>query len=215
MTYAKNFAGQSGQYYYAKPAPLTVTPWADDAIVAAETGSTGTFTLTGLIPGQSYFIYERVGVSPASTDDLECVWSGSLSAIQVKTDSLGTGTVSINAPVTATGSIKEIIIGDDYLAENGRAFEWLIDPIAGFDINDCVCFFGGETADGSKWLIVGSMSTVSGKWKLSFNFPNTETARLVRGQGEWSVAVHSGLIEITRIRNKDGHKVAIVDKYTN
>ena len=147
--------------------------------------------------------------------DLSAVLSA-LAAIQSKTDLIGTGSAITNAPVTALGNLTTIVIGDDYLAANSRAFEWLVDAIPEFAIADCTCWFGGQ-ANGctvNAWLVSGSASVSGTKWKLSFDLPATATQSLDRGSYEWSVAVHHGGKEVTRVRNKDTHKVSLVSKFT-
>ena len=216
MAVTEYFAGTSGVVYYAKPAPINVASWTADIVNAVESGSTGTFTLSGLTAGTTYFVYERVGDTPASTDDVEHVIKGALSAVQAKTQLIGTGSAVSAAPVSATGTIATIIVGDDYLAANGRAFEWLVDPVAGFDFATCTCWFGGAAnSSANAWRVEGSIMEVDGKWKLSFDLPKTATEALERGDYQWSVAVHGATgTEVTRVRNKDGHKVSLVSKFT-
>lgn len=216
MAVTEYFAGEPGVAYYAKPAPINAASWTAGVIAAVESGSTGVFTLSGLTAGTTYFVYERLGATPASGDDVELVIRGALSGIQAKTQLIGTGSAVAAAPVSGTGTITSIILGDDYLAENDRAFEWLIDPVAGFDIATCTCWFGGAAnSSANAWRVQGSITEEDDKWKLSFDLPKTATESLDRGPYEWSVSVHDAEgTEVTRVRNKDGHKVALVTKYT-
>lgn len=82
MTVTKYFAATSGKTYYAKPTPIVASPWAGDVVTSTESGTTGIFSLS-VNPGTSYFIYERLGGAPASTDDIE----GEISALTTSSSS--------------------------------------------------------------------------------------------------------------------------------
>jgi len=60
------FRYSTGSVIYAKPLPLA-TPWGDDVVSFAETGTTGSFSAS-LDESVSHEIYVRAGGSPASTD---------------------------------------------------------------------------------------------------------------------------------------------------
>ncbi len=62
--------GEANKNYYAKPRPLDDTPWGGDAINGVRNGSTNeiAFTLSDLVT-DGYWIFERAGASPASTDE--------------------------------------------------------------------------------------------------------------------------------------------------
>lgn len=117
-----------------------------------------------------------------------------------------------SAPVAVDGSIEEIIIGDDYLAANGRAFSWTVDAVQGFVVGDCTCSFGGKYKDNA-WLVTGTITdNGDGTWTLSFNLPDTATANLEPGQYRWSVEVQHSGVEITRVKSDCTTK--LVEKQT-
>lgn len=63
-------------------------------------------------------------------------------------------------PVAADGTVLPIVIGDDYLAANNRAFDFFVAPVAGVDINTVQCWFGAEFKHRGKWLVSGTVALV-------------------------------------------------------
>ena len=127
------------------------------------------------------------------------------------------GVVSVSQPVSTDGNlIYPIIIGDDYLVANGRAFEWTIPAITGFSVASSTCTFGGKyIADGvtHAWLVTGTVSDVgSGQWKLSYDLAKTATQSLVAAYYVWSVEIKQSGTEITRVRA--GKNVQLMEKQT-
>ncbi len=117
-------------------------------------------------------------------------------------------------PVSATGTLDDpIIIGDDYLAANNRAFTWTIDAIAGVTVGTASCWFGGYYK-GYSWLVEGTITEVAGDWLLSFDLERTDTADLVPGNYTWSVEVKAADgTEITSFKS-DVVTVEVVNKQT-
>jgi len=127
------------------------------------------------------------------------------------------GVVTVSQPVSTDGNlIYPIVIGDDYLVANGRAFEWTIPAITGFSVASSTCTFGGKyIADGvtHSWLVTGTVSDVgSGQWKLSFDFVKTVTQSLIAAYYVWSVEIRQSGTEITRVRA--GKNVQLMEKQT-
>ena len=127
------------------------------------------------------------------------------------------GVITVSQPVSTDGNlIYPIVIGEDYLATNGRAFEWTIPAIAGFSVASSTCTFGGKyVADAitHSWLVTGTVSDVgSGQWKLSYNLPKTATQALVAAYYVWSVEIAQSGTEITRVRA--GKNVQLMEKQT-
>lgn len=121
-----------------------------------------------------------------------------------------TGSVTVVSPVDTTGKISgAIVIGDDYLAANNRAFAWTIPAIAGVTPGTATAKFGGAKEDES-WLVTGTITVDGGNWDLSFDLPRTATEELSEGHYAWSVKVYSvSGTEITRVRS-DKHLVQLV-----
>lgn len=128
---------------------------------------------------------------------------------------ISSGTAVTRSPVTSAGIITDpIIIGDDYADANGRAFSWLVDPVVGFTIGDCTCWFGGDGGALGSWLVEGALAVSGDDWELSFDLLKADTEALTAGPYEWSVAVHdSAGNEVTRVRSTS-KRVQLVNKYT-
>lgn len=124
-----------------------------------------------------------------------------------------TGRVTVVNPVDNTGKITgAIVIGDDYLAVNGRAFVWTIPAITGITAATAVAKFGGKSDD-DEWLVTGSVTVSGSNWVLSFNLPRTATEDFTPALFDWSVEV-AGVdgTEVTRVRS--GKAVELVAKQT-
>lgn len=146
--------------------------------------------------------------------DLTDATSETLDAIQAKTDLITSKTVGTQLPVASSGVIDEIVIGDDYLAANGREFEWTIAAPTGFVLATSTCSFGGKKGTNT-WLVSGTITDAGGgEWTLSFDLNKTDTATLEPGTYEWSVEVkNASSKEITKVRSRTT-KVKLVEKQT-
>lgn len=146
--------------------------------------------------------------------DLTDSTSASLEAIQAKTDLITSKTVGTQLPVASSGVIDEIIIGDDYLAANGREFGWTIAAPTGFILATSTCSFGGKKGT-ETWLVSGTITDAgAGNWTLSFDLNKTDTEGLEPGTYEWSVEVKNATSkEITKVRSRTT-KVKLVEKQT-
>lgn len=117
-------------------------------------------------------------------------------------------------PVATVGTEPlPIIIGDDYLAANNRAFEWTIPAITGYVAATSTCTFGGRRKTDT-WLVTGTITDLGGNsWLLSFDVARTDTEGLSEGYYEWSVEVrNAGGTEITKARS--GRNALLLDKQT-
>jgi hypothetical protein len=136
--------------------------------------------------------------------------------VKAKTDLITAGNVTYTSPVSPTGAIRgAIIIGDDYLAANARAFEWVISARAGYVVGTSTGRFGGSNAElGKSWLVTGTVSDLGGgEWKLSFDLNKTVTADLLEGYYRWSVElVSAGGTEVTEVYS--GRNVEVRAKQT-
>jgi hypothetical protein len=148
-----------------------------------------------------------VGLAAANLDT-------QLSGINAKTQLITTGTVTYSGPVDPTGKITSPIIrGDDYLAANGRAFNWTITAITGLTAATCTSRLGFKS--GTTTLVVNGTVTDNGNgtWTASHDMTRTQSATLTQQQYDWSVEiVHSGGTEITPVRS--GRGVTVAEKYS-
>jgi hypothetical protein len=68
--YTAYHVSSSGLDIYAKPLPLTLSPWSTGVVVLNEVGSTGTYSGT-LVSQTQYLVFVRGGLNPADTDVID------------------------------------------------------------------------------------------------------------------------------------------------
>jgi hypothetical protein len=127
---------------------------------------------------------------------------------------LTSGSATTNAPVTPTGTITNIVIGDDYKAASGRAFNWLV-AVPVFSQSGSKCFFGGSAKHKGEWLVEGTIIPVTvdsvPKWKLQFELSKTDTEACKPGCYDWSAELRGPAPEqITKIIGK----TELIEAYT-
>jgi hypothetical protein len=134
--------------------------------------------------------------------------SGILDTIRDKTALITAGgTVNVSTPVTATGQLTSpLIIGDDYLAANGRRFRWTVELPSGYVIATSTARFGMRYEDDegvNEFIATGTVTDATGgNVHLDFDVSKTVTGELRPGWYEWSVEIVSGAgVEITRIKS--------------
>jgi hypothetical protein len=127
-------------------------------------------------------------------------------AAAAKIKKIGTGSATVATPVTATGKLNEIIIGDDYLSIHERAFEWTIETPGSFDDSGATCWFGGKFEGVNKWRVEGDITdNGNGTLTLTFELERADTADLEPGNYDWSAAIHDA----------DGNQLTTVKSGTN
>jgi hypothetical protein len=150
--------------------------------------------------------------NPWSTD-LATGYSGTqagniLNNVNSQTDLIQAGgTVNVTTPVTATGQLASpLIIGDDYLNANGRAFSWTVALPSGFVAATATCKFGMRYEDDQGVNSFVQSGTVidagSGNVTLRFDVGKAVTGLLRPGWYDWSVEIASASgTEITRVKS--------------
>jgi hypothetical protein len=150
--------------------------------------------------------------NPWSTD-LATGYSGTqagniLNSVKSQADLIQAGgTVNVSTPVTATGQLASpLIIGDDYLAANGRRFRWTVELPTGYVIATSTARFGMRYEDDegvNEFIATGTVTDATGgNVHLDFDVSKTVTGELRPGWYEWSVEIVSGSgVEITRIKS--------------
>ena len=130
-----------------------------------------------------------------------------------KTNTITAGKVSYTGPVTAKGTVDQIVIGDDYLTAHGTAFVWTISAIAGMSPGAVTVHFGGKNGT-NLFAVTGTAADIgSGKWSLTCEMPKATSGQLVAGEYRYSVAVHNAAgVELTRIYYDD--PLVAVEKFT-
>jgi hypothetical protein len=134
--------------------------------------------------------------------------SGILDEIRDKTALITNGgTVYVASPVTATGQLASpLIIGDDYLAANGRRFRWTVALPSGYVIGTSTARFGMRYEDDegvNSFIATGTVTDATGgSVYLDFDVAKTVTGTLRPGWYEWSVEIVSATgVEITRVKS--------------
>lgn len=231
-TVTKYFYYTSGSNVYAKPLPLTTSPWSTGVINANENGSTGQYAIS-VDDSTEYFVYKRSGASPASSDGPPFRMLGAsagqdygdqLDAIQTKTDLITSAGVTISQPTNATGQFAtDLIIGDDYLAANGREIYWTFTKPTGTTIASSTCKLGFKrvvVVDGVsttyELVVTGTVTDAgSGNVKCSFDITKTQSAKLTEGDYDWSLEyIGDAGEEITSARHSKRGKARWVSKQT-
>jgi hypothetical protein len=117
------------------------------------------------------------------------------------------GTVNVSTPVTASGQLASpLIIGDDYLNANGRAFSWTVALPPGFVIGSSTCRFGMRYEDDqgvNSFIQTGTVIDAgSGNVTLRIDVAKAVTGLLRPGWYDWSVEIASASgTEITRVKS--------------
>jgi hypothetical protein len=154
-----------------------------------------------------------------SSGDILDPTSGILDEIRDKTALITAGgTVNVSTPVTATGQLASpLIIGDDYLAANGRRFRWTVALPSGYVIATSTARFGMRYEDDegvNSFVATGTVTDATGgNVHLDFDVARAVTGTLRPGWYEWSVEIVSATgVEITRV--KSGKNVEWQEKQT-
>jgi hypothetical protein len=147
------------------------------------------------------------------TTDLSTGYSGTeagniLNQVKGQTDLIQSGgTVFVTSPVTSTGQLASpLIIGDDYLAANGRRFRWTVALPSGYVIETSTARFGMRYEDDegvNEFVSTGTVTDATGgNVHLDFDVARTVTDTLRPGWYEWSVEIVSATgVEITRVKS--------------
>ena len=154
-----------------------------------------------------------------SSGDILDPSSGILDTIRDQTALITSGgTVYVTSPVTATGQLASpLIIGDDYLAANGRRFRWTVELPSGYVIATSTARFGMRYEDDegvNSFIATGTVTDATGgNVHLDFDVAKTVTGTLRPGWYQWSVEIVSATgVEITRV--KSGKNVEWQEKQT-
>jgi hypothetical protein len=209
-----------GQTLYAYPAGFSLADWTTHRVLLDEgTGAnTGKYTAS-LDESKSTLWYFFVGASQPSD------WGQSkgyfdlsdAASLQTLLDRTAVNfSVQFVSPVTQSGQLKELIIGDDYLVANDRALVWTFAPIAGMDIADATATLGVKRGQiNVTWS--GSVSVDgNGQWQATIEIENDKWVGVTQGLYEYSLEITDGVNtrEITRVINKPDCMVRMREKAT-
>lgn len=223
MTWSDYYDAPTGQTLYAKPKPLQTATWSSDVVTMTESGSTGEYAISGLTDGVDYTVFVQSGGSPASSDTKDGsiyyrIPLSEITSIQSSVSTIGTGLATVNAPVADDGGLSYLVIGDDYLASNGRALEWTFDEISGITTSGAASF-GLQNADDvtEEVTLSGSILDLgSGTFKAQVEIQDTDLSALSAGYYNWSVSVIESGTKITIAQNLQRKtRVQLLEKYSS
>jgi hypothetical protein len=125
-------------------------------------------------------------------------------------------TVTVVAPVSETGQLTELIIGDDYLDANGRALAWSIPEITGMSVGNATAVFGLRKGDVSVTVNGTVAAGDAGEWDVTTEIARTAWGDLTEGLAEYSLEIRdsSNGREVTRVINEIGSEVILRRKAT-
>ncbi len=114
----------------------------------------------------------------------------------------GLGGLMLSSIVVDGEIVGPFVIGDDYLAANGRSFEWIVPKVTGFVDVDCTCAFGVQSINGfDRFTVTGTLTEYDdNNWKISFDVAKVETSGFKPGPYNWSASVTHAGVEITKVR---------------
>jgi len=124
--------------------------------------------------------------------------------------------VSLTGVVTESGTLTELIIGDDYLAANGRALVWSIPEITGMSVGNATAVFGLRKGEVSV-TVNGTVATGdAGEWDVTIEIARTAWGELTEGLAEYSLEIRdsSNGREVTRVINRKDCLVRLRRKAT-
>lgn len=170
--------------------------------------------------GAGQFRFDSIAVSLAGggggggdpwTIDLVTGYSGTqagaiLNSVKSKTDLITSGNVETSLPVTAVGQIASpLVIGDDYLNSNGRAFSWTVALPTGYVVGTSTCKFGMRYEDSqgiNSFIVTGTVVDAgAGNATLRFDVPRLTSQDLRPGWYDWSVEISNATSEITPVKS--------------
>jgi len=200
----------TGLTLYAYPDGTSLASWASSRVAVTEQAAPNLGRYYGVLDDSIATLWRLfIGSTQPSS------WDEAVEVFQIASTSI-VNTASYAGPVDTEGDISApIIIGDDYLAANDRAFVWTVSEIAGIDYTTATCTFGGERK-GQSWSVTGTItdSATAGSWDLTFDLDRTDTATLRPGYYAWSVEIKgaSDGAEATVVRS--GVEVELREKQT-
>lgn len=142
-----------------------------------------------------------------------------LDEILSRVSSIGSGVISTTYPVSTDGSLKTLVLGDDYKQSNSRSLDWEFDAIPGFSIGSADGKLGIKLNDVGL-LVNADSSRVTdlggNRWKVSFDIDQVDWGGMAPGYYDYSAEIHQGGEEVTIVRNQNQRsRVLLVEKQTN
>ncbi len=192
----------TGSTLYAFPVGQSLANWTTLRVALTEAAAPNLYRYSGTLSTTYPQWVVFSGASQPSGWDQAVSGVIDLTQIDILAGVSANVTVEVVQPVATNGQLlSPIVIGDDYLASNNRAFVWTIDEITGYSAGTAACYFGLEYGSNSVVVDGDVTDNGDGTWDLSFDVARTDTENLPEGPYAWSVEVRSASnVEITSIR---------------
>lgn len=189
-----HIGSQAGVAVSAMPIPGDLANWATRTQFT-ESASPNQGLFSASLADGLYAIFEGAS-QPAN-------WYQAVSIVPVGTGTeailaiLQSGSAVSRSPVATNGKLSgPIFIGDAYLDSHGRAFSWLVSPVAGISIGTVTCKFGAKSKkcpDSYSFLANGTVSLVTidtvDYWKMKVDLQSTDTVNLIEDVYNWTASL--------------------------
>lgn len=131
-----------------------------------------------------YVVWDTGGSSPVYTAPEDILVDDQIPAIKAKTDLLGVSSVSVASPVATDGTVS-IVIGDDYLAADGRALQWISSRWV--PLTSAAITFSCPLGDGTTLTRSGTVAVDGSSQIVSVELTAVQTGELNAGVYSYSV----------------------------
>jgi hypothetical protein len=161
-------------------------------------------------------VLTTAGISSALTpitnqlDDIETT----LATIQAKTDTIGTGSVSIQSPVNQTGELQTLIVGDAYQLAAGRAITINVLNVAaglqtilsaGATVHLGFRSFGKsrQSPEFRRYEFAGTIVSVAATTVVRFELTTAQTKGILPGQYDYDIEFRQSGNYVTSVSNAE------------
>ena len=94
--------------------------------------------------------------------------------------------------------VTQLVIGDDYLAANGRALTATFCEPSNMTPAECTARLGFANSQDTLVITGGVVAdNDDGTWSVQFSWNDTDTQSLTPGRYDWSIEIVQGTTEIT------------------
>lgn len=204
--------------------PPSIAGLATDASVQVVNSSLGTVNANiGLVSGQVTNVSNRIpdaleggrikAVATVSTAGLAT--EATQLAILAQTSLIGTGTVAVNAPVTETGQLNDLVVGDAYQLAAGRAITFTLTNVAaglqtilqnGATVHLGFLAFGKSRQSPGfvRYEFPGTIVSVGASTVVRVELTTLQTKGITPGRYDYDIEFRQGGNYVTSISNVEG-----------
>lgn len=190
-----HIGSQAGVSVSAMPIPSSLASWASRTQFT-ESASPNQGLFSASLADGLYAIFEGTS-QPTDWYQAVSIISVGGSEISSVLAILQSGSAISRSPVATNGKLSgPIFIGDAYLDSHGRAFSWLVSPVAGVSVGTVTCKFGGKSKkcpDNYSFLASGTVSLVTidsvDYWKMKVDLQSSDTVNLIEDVYNWTASL--------------------------